>query len=103
MKATEDALSEKNGSATVVSSKPVNPTASAEPVRPVVNGPKRPSLLECPHCDEMSGNDDAPNLRLHIFHHYKEHWAERVSFSLGCFSNRHHLGRKYLKQTAREK
>ena len=85
MKATEDALSEKNGSATVVSSKPVNPTASAEPVRPVVNGPKRPSLLECPHWDEMAGNDDAPNLRLHIFHHYKGHWAEGVSFSVGCF------------------
>ena len=27
----------------------------------------------------MSGNDDAPNLRLHIFHHYKEHWTERIS------------------------
>ena len=40
---------------------------------------KRPALLECPHCDELKGNEDAPNLRLHIFHHYKEHWLERVS------------------------
>jgi hypothetical protein len=38
-----------------------------------------PKLLECPHCDELAGNDDAPNLRLHIFHHYKDHWTERVT------------------------
>jgi hypothetical protein len=70
----------QNGDATSLLTKPLNPTALAEPAKPAANGleSKRPTLLECPHCDEMPGNDDAPNLRLHIFHHYKEHWAERV-------------------------
>ncbi len=38
-------------------------TSSLKKVEPDV---RRPALLECPHCDELKGNDDAPNLRLHI-------------------------------------
>jgi len=39
-------------------------TSPSKKVEPDV---RRPALLECHHCDELKGNDDAPNLRLHIF------------------------------------
>ena len=55
--------------------------SSTSPLKKVEPDVRRPALLKCPHCDELKGNDDAPNLRLHIFHHYKEHWLERVSVS----------------------
>jgi hypothetical protein len=59
--------------------------SSTSPSKKVEPDVRRPALLECPHCDELKGNDDAPNLRLHIFHHYKEHWLERVSMSFRVF------------------
>ncbi len=59
--------------------------SSTSPSKKVEPDLRRPALLECPHCDELKGNDDAPNLRLHIFHHYKEHWLERVSLSFRVF------------------
>ena len=35
-------------------------------------------MIECPRCDEFQGNSDPASLRLHIFHHYKDHWMKRV-------------------------
>jgi len=42
------------------------------------DGPRRPKVFECPHCNECKNNMDPSRLRLHVFHHYKDRWEHRL-------------------------
>ena len=37
------------------------------------------SLFECPSCEAMKGNKDAPSLRIHMFQHYRHEWEGKLN------------------------
>ena len=60
------------------------PEQSAEVLKSVLNRAKPKGIFSCPFKKELNcnfkGTEEAQAFRLHFFIHYKDKWAERVSF-----------------------